>query len=57
MSELDADRRRLLVERVAAGGQCLITTTDLGPRARSRRECGHAHRRERRRGAQEAVAA
>jgi DNA replication and repair protein RecF len=29
MSELDADRRRLLVERVTAGGQCLITTTDL----------------------------
>jgi len=29
MSELDADRRRLLVERVAAEGQCLITTTDL----------------------------
>ena len=29
MSELDADRRRLLVERVTAVGQCLITTTDL----------------------------
>jgi len=29
MSELDADRRRLLVERVSAAGQCLITTTDL----------------------------
>ena len=29
MSELDADRRRLLVERVSAQGQCLITTTDL----------------------------
>ncbi len=29
MSELDADRRRLLVELVGAGGQCLITTTDL----------------------------
>ena len=30
MSELDADRRELLVARVAAAGQCLITTTDLG---------------------------
>ncbi len=30
MSELDADRRELLVARVAAVGQCLITTTDLG---------------------------
>ncbi len=30
MSELDADRRGLLVARVAAAGQCLITTTDLG---------------------------
>lgn len=30
MSELDADRRALLVARVAAVGQCLITTTDLG---------------------------
>jgi len=29
MSELDADRRGLLVARVAAVGQCLITTTDL----------------------------
>jgi DNA replication and repair protein RecF len=29
MSELDADRRGLLVARVAAAGQCLITTTDL----------------------------
>jgi DNA replication and repair protein RecF len=29
MSELDADRRRMLVERVSAIGQCLITTTDL----------------------------
>ena len=29
MSELDADRRALLVARVAARGQCLITTTDL----------------------------
>ena len=30
MSELDADRRELLVARVAAAGQCFITTTDLG---------------------------
>jgi len=30
MSELDADRRELLVTRVAAVGQCVITTTDLG---------------------------
>jgi len=30
MSELDAGRRALLVARVAVGGQCLITTTDLG---------------------------
>jgi DNA replication and repair protein RecF len=30
MSELDADRRALLVARVTAAGQCLITTTDLG---------------------------
>ncbi len=29
MSELDADRRALLVARVSAVGQCLITTTDL----------------------------
>ncbi len=29
MSELDADRRALLVTRVAAVGQCLVTTTDL----------------------------
>ena len=29
MSELDADRRGLLVARVAAAGQCFITTTDL----------------------------
>ncbi len=29
MSELDADRRELLVARVAAVGQCLVTTTDL----------------------------
>lgn len=29
MSELDAGRRGLLVERVAAVGQCLVTTTDL----------------------------
>lgn len=30
MSELDADRRELLVARVAAVGQCFVTTTDLG---------------------------
>ncbi|MBI5106088.1 MAG: DNA replication and repair protein RecF [Solirubrobacterales bacterium] len=30
MSELDADRRGLLVRRLQAGGQALITTTDLG---------------------------
>jgi DNA replication and repair protein RecF len=30
MSELDAGRRRQLVEVLAAGGQSLITTTDLG---------------------------
>jgi DNA replication and repair protein RecF len=30
MSELDADRRALLVERLLAGGQAVITTTDLG---------------------------
>jgi len=30
MSELDAERRELLVARVAAAGQCFITTTDLG---------------------------
>ncbi len=30
MSELDAGRRELLVERVASLGQCLVTTTDLG---------------------------
>jgi DNA replication and repair protein RecF len=30
MSELDAGRRALLVGRVGAVGQCLITTTDLG---------------------------
>ena len=29
MSELDADRRALLVERLAAGGQSVVTTTDL----------------------------
>jgi DNA replication and repair protein RecF len=29
MSELDAVRRRLLVHRLAAGGQAVITTTDL----------------------------
>ncbi len=29
MSELDADRRALLVERVRATGQCLITATEL----------------------------
>ena len=29
MSELDADRRQLLVDRVTAGGQALVTTTDL----------------------------
>jgi DNA replication and repair protein RecF len=29
MSELDADRRRRLVELVTAGGQCIVTTTDL----------------------------
>jgi DNA replication and repair protein RecF len=29
MSELDADRRRRLVELVAASGQCIVTTTDL----------------------------
>jgi DNA replication and repair protein RecF len=29
MSELDADRRAFLVSRVRAGGQCVITTTDL----------------------------
>ncbi|CAB4914394.1 unannotated protein [freshwater metagenome] len=29
MSELDADRRRMLVERVAHAGQVVITTTDL----------------------------
>ena len=29
MSELDSDRRRLLVEVLRAGGQSLITTTDL----------------------------
>lgn len=29
MSELDADRRGLLVERVRATGQCLITATEL----------------------------
>ena len=30
MSELDSDRRGLLVARVGESGQCLITTTDLG---------------------------
>ena len=30
MSELDASRRERLVERVRAGGQAVITTTDLG---------------------------
>lgn len=30
MSELDAGRREKLVERVRAGGQAVITTTDLG---------------------------
>lgn len=29
MSELDSDRRTLLVERLAAGGQTVVTTTDL----------------------------
>jgi DNA replication and repair protein RecF len=29
MSELDADRRRLLVDLLRAGGQSVITTTDL----------------------------
>jgi DNA replication and repair protein RecF len=29
MSELDADRRGLLVQRLDDGGQALITTTDL----------------------------
>ncbi|HEV3001144.1 MAG TPA: DNA replication and repair protein RecF [Solirubrobacteraceae bacterium] len=29
MSELDASRRELLLERVTAGGQALVTTTDL----------------------------
>jgi DNA replication and repair protein RecF len=29
MSELDADRRALLVDRLAAGGQSIVTTTDL----------------------------
>jgi DNA replication and repair protein RecF len=29
MSELDASRRGLLVERLADGGQSVITTTDL----------------------------
>jgi DNA replication and repair protein RecF len=29
MSELDADRRARLVERLRAGGQSVITTTDL----------------------------
>jgi DNA replication and repair protein RecF len=35
MSELDADRRELLVQRIGAGGQALVTTTDLAhvPRA------------------------
>jgi DNA replication and repair protein RecF len=30
MSELDADRRELLVARLGRGGQALVTTTDLG---------------------------
>lgn len=30
MSELDAERRELLVERVACAGQVVITTTDVG---------------------------
>src|SRR3954468_12736054 len=30
MSELDADRRALLVDRLGDGGQAVITTTDLG---------------------------
>jgi DNA replication and repair protein RecF len=30
MSELDAGRREKLVERVRAGGQTIITTTDMG---------------------------
>jgi DNA replication and repair protein RecF len=30
MSELDADRRGLLVERLDDGGQSVVTTTDLG---------------------------
>ena len=29
MSELDTGRRGLLIDRVAAAGQCLVTTTDL----------------------------
>ena len=29
MSELDADRRRLLVDRLEGGGQSVLTTTDL----------------------------
>jgi DNA replication and repair protein RecF len=29
MSELDSDRRALLVSRITATGQCLVTTTDL----------------------------
>jgi len=29
MSELDAERRERLVERIGAAGQCVITTTDL----------------------------
>jgi DNA replication and repair protein RecF len=29
MSELDSDRRALLVDRLAAGGQTVVTTTDL----------------------------
>ena len=29
MSELDADRRELLAELLRAGGQALITTTDV----------------------------
>jgi DNA replication and repair protein RecF len=30
MSELDADRRRLLVRRITSAGQSVVTTTDLG---------------------------
>jgi DNA replication and repair protein RecF len=30
MSELDADRRELVVRRLGVAGQALVTTTDLG---------------------------